>query len=401
MARLSLNVFCFLLLLFNVFLYVYMTISEFLTVKYVSYMLIILFLLSFFLFGVLSRGEDFKKVKHDFLLIFLFAMLIFIYIVDYIIRDNSIYGDFVFDSVRVSIQQILFFIVWFYLFSRKIYQNDGVRFFLVFWSVLFIACFLNVMIDFFCADCIYISSDYKIPGRAAGVFLNPNIAAESLLVSMIALISLADKKYSGIIFFFGVLGCILTFSRGAIGICAILFLIFVVFRVLSYKFVLSFVMVAPFFITTVLMSFQDYIPSESAGVLERLLSLTGQADWRNESSDSRFDVVNLAWNLFWESPIVGNGNGSVYQFGSLIGTHNIYLRFLSDFGFLGFFIYLALIWRITYIGFAFRNPIVVSFFIYFLCWGFFSHNTLETFTSIVGLSYMAVYARYSLVVKRV
>lgn len=393
-----LSLFLFLLLFFNCFFYGYMIEIGVITTSYTSFMLLFCFMSVFVFFKVVD-GRNLNLIRSDFFLLWLLSSLVVVYVVDYVLRGYGVYNNLVYNLVKISIQQLLFFIVWFYLFSNKVFQKNGLNFFLVFWSVFFVACFLNVVVDFFCTDCIYAPSDYKIPGRAAGVFLNPNIAAESLLISMIALISLAARKYVGIIFLIGSLGCILTFSRGAIGICGVIFVIFVLFRVLSFKFALVFVGIAPFFIATVVLFFQDYIPSESAGVLERLLSLTGQADWRNESSDSRFDMVNFAWNLFLESPLVGNGNGSVYQSGSPIGTHNIYLRFLSDFGLLGFFLYLALIWRITYIGFAFRNPVVLSFFVYFLCWGFFSHNTLETFTSILGLSYMAAYARYSLIVR--
>lgn len=59
-------------------------------------------------------------------------------------------------------------------------------------------------------------SDRYVAGRAAAMFLNPNIAGTALIISLILSIDIVHKKWRSLIIFFVFIGVALTFSRASI-----------------------------------------------------------------------------------------------------------------------------------------------------------------------------------------
>ena len=227
-------------------------------------------------------------------------------------------------------------------------------------------------------------------GRPAGFYVNSNNCGcaliEALLVGIGLLRPIYRLPYACAI---GV-GVFLTFSRAALlawlVVMAILLLMGIVpHRHLVWWFIGLVVSITA--LVTIGGNFFDIAQLEDAGlinnnVLERLSQTEGASQATDDSTLARIAVAELAWKMFINHPLIGNGIGSTLDLdvGGLvdhhISTHNQYLYFLADHGVLGILIYPLLIYSMLYPFNNKHRSVNVALAVFCLIWGFFSHTVI-------------------------
>lgn len=240
----------------------------------------------------------------------------------------------------------------------------------------------------------------NITGRAAGYYLNPNRTGCALVLGMIFGIGILPKQLRIPFALLVILGIFLTFSRGAILGWVIVMIIFIRSGVISSKQVLLWLLL----ITTMFLVFEPILSNIDVHELQRsglikvdVKNITERLEWfqnplanKEDSGDSRLEVVMTAWNMFVEHPILGNGIASTQNLHNLgISTHNMYLLFLTENGILGILILPLLVYVVTWKARGESKYIGLAFSSFILLWGLFSHNIVEERYILMSFSLMA------------
>jgi O-antigen ligase len=237
-------------------------------------------------------------------------------------------------------------------------------------------------------------------GRAAGYFIDPNRAGCALMLGMIFGMGIIPRQLRIPFALLVIFGIFLTFSRGAILGWFIVMAIFIQSGVIPRKQVLFWVVG----ITTIILVLGPVLSNLDLNELQRLglikvdiKNITGRLEWfqnpvanRDDSGDSRLEVVITAWNMFVEHPILGNGIASTKNLNNWgISTHNMYLLFLTEHGILGIFILPLLVYAVTWNSRGESKHIALAFSAFILLWGLFSHNIVEDRSILIIFSLMA------------
>jgi O-antigen ligase len=237
-------------------------------------------------------------------------------------------------------------------------------------------------------------------GRAAGYFVDPNRGGCSLILGMIFGMGILPKQLRIAFALLVIFGIFLTFSRGAILGWFIVIPIFIKSGVIPRK-QLSFWAVG---ITTIILVFGQVLSNIDLNELQRsglitvnIKNITGRLEWfqnplanKEDSGDSRVEVVMTAWNMFVEHPILGSGIASTKNLNNLgISTHNMYLLFMTEHGILGIFILPLLVYAVTWHSRGETKQIALAFSAFILLWGLFSHNIVEDRSILIIFSLMA------------
>jgi len=225
----------------------------------------------------------------------------------------------------------------------------------------------------------------KVPGRAAGLYINPTISGFILVLAVTSAIPAMNIPQRWILLCVGSVGIFLTFSRaswlllfasivwlfwngylgmrrqrsilGMIALSAVALLVYSIMTGALAELVLN-------------TSLRNYVDSNT-------LARLGQTQFATDhSADEREAVVWLALNKFMQSPnpFLGYGLALTHEWEFRVSTHNMYLMFLIEGGFLGLTVYvsmLAILWQKA-AGIA--KLVTVQFVIF----GLFSHNILDS-----------------------
>ena len=157
-------------------------------------------------------------------------------------------------------------------------------------------------------------------GRAAGYFVDPNRGGCSLILGMIFGMGILPKQLRIAFALLVIFGIFLTFSRGAILGWFIVIAIFIRSGAIPRKQVLFWAVG----ITTIILVFGQVLSNIDLNELQRsglitvdIKNITGRLEWfqnplanKEDSGDSRVEVVMTAWNMFVEHPILGSGIAS-------------------------------------------------------------------------------------------
>ena len=265
-----------------------------------------------------------------------------------------------------------------------------VRAFMVVMAVAAIlAVFLNI-VDFFWP---YLSN---VPGRAAGLYVNPNISGKMLCFLMVAGVLVVPKKLQFSFVLICGIGVILTFSRGAWALWIIGFAWFLLrdqgklsFRMI-YKSIFAITVALVVGATLYFGILGGFIenswiePYLTSNTLQRLgisaVTISG------ESAEIREALVYTSLQEWSEKPVFGHGASytATWEDDGGVRSHNMYLMFLVEGGLIGFFVYMALLvglWLSTVgLGRALVVLIAVS--------GLFTHNNLEQVSVIIMLAFV-------------
>jgi O-antigen ligase len=237
-------------------------------------------------------------------------------------------------------------------------------------------------------------------GRAAGYYLDPNRTGCALILGMIFGIGILPKQLRIAFALLVLFGIFLTFSRGAILGWFIVIPIFIQSGVIPRKQVL----LGAVGITTIILVFGQVLSNIDLNELQRsglikvdIKNITERLEWfqnplanKEDSADSRVEVVMTAWNMFVEHPILGSGIASTQNLNNWgISTHNMYLLFLTEHGILGIFIFPLLVYAVTWHSRGETKHIALAFSAFILLWGLFSHNIVEDRSILIIFSLMA------------
>jgi hypothetical protein len=234
----------------------------------------------------------------------------------------------------------------------------------------------------------------KVPGRAAGFYVDPNVAAYALSLIMLCAIETVPRRLRWLFLLACGLGVLLTFSRSGwivwgtgvawmgwqsesrSGIKKIV--------VAAASVVLGFGFLATVFFGG-LGSFLMNTPIGShldANTLARLG--VGAASLSGHSADLHQEEIWYSFSQISQQPLFGHGLGYVYEWGLPVGPHDVYLRFLVEGGVCGLVFYLLLIWLLWSMSRGIDRVLVLQIIIA----SFFNHNILEIPTVILVMTFL-------------
>jgi hypothetical protein len=216
-----------------------------------------------------------------------------------------------------------------------------------------------------------------IPGRAAGLLVNPNGSAITLCLAMIMTVEIVRPGLRSWYVWLVGAGVLLTFSRGgaAVWLFAVCYLMVerivrpgAIVRGLALAALLA---VGGLFLTDRL----DLGVEVAAAIASETTS--GLRLDQDLSADPRFGDAIMAWQMFLDRPLMGNGVGATAEWDRFESAHNIYLRHLAEYGVVGSIIVpllaCALLWRPG----GSRSRVAGLVAGAALLWGMVSHNILD------------------------
>jgi hypothetical protein len=239
-------------------------------------------------------------------------------------------------------------------------------------------------------------------GRSAGLYANPNLAAEALVLGMILSLATIPHRYRFAFMLIAGVGILTTFSRAGIVVWCLAVAGTVLGGMVRFKNFIVSISIAALVMVLIVVPQWDQARQflKSTGVLN--VNVEGRVNWfmnPSASSDSssleRAYIAQLAWQKFSEHPIFGSGTGASREGWDGVannGTHNMYLALMVDHGLLGLLVLplllLSVMWAARgeskYIGRIFGLSVVLL--------AFASHKILDmpqTFTLFALMAAMA------------
>lgn len=358
--------------------------------------LISLFIGAEFLLLVFTRFATLKYIPSEFIIwcvgylaISLFSFIwVLCFYIEYSFSNQS------YQEVRTRILSELFLIIMYLIFAKSRQIQNLTR--LAICLAVLLAVFNNISE---LSDPL-VFQGLNTSGRPAGYYINPNRTGYALILGMIFGVGILPKKLRIIFALLVIFGTFLTFSRAAILGWFIVIAIFIQSGVIPRKQIFLWVVG----ITTMVLLFSSVLSNLDLNELQRsglikvdIKNITGRLEWfqnpvanKEDSGDARVEVVKVAWDMFVEHPILGNGIASTNNLNNLgISTHNMYLLFMTEHGILGIFILPLLVYAVTWHSRGESKPIALAFSLFILLCGLFSHNMVEERYILMSFSLMA------------
>lgn len=221
------------------------------------------------------------------------------------------------------------------------------------------------------------------PGRAAGLYINPNIAGLFIAMAMVAGVEIIPRRWR-LPFVLGCgVGILLTFSRSAwiLWGVGVVWLGWQRYIGSGQNRVLALVLGAMIGIGFVGLLFTGGLGNLVAGSsfsshldanTQARLGI-GASSLSGHAAHERIALIFDSLRIGSEAPLVGHGLGYTAEWQFPVGPHDMYLLFFVEGGMLGMMLYLALmvlLWRYsTGVGKIVALQLIVA--------GIFSHNQLE------------------------
>jgi O-antigen ligase len=312
------------------------------------------------------------------------------------------------EPLRYRIREVLFLLLMLVIFSKySIVQLWTKR-------AILLVTFMNIFINFYQ---LFNPSAFPVKDegsllygsqRVFGFYGDSNSAGFALILCIILSVDLIKPKYRFPFVLLGGIGILPTFSRGAM-ICWFLtvIILFITKIIPRYQIpYISFSLITIFIILQLQLSNlsslerPDGSPLLSQNMQDRIAWIVDPFSSKSQNIDnnSRGFLIQQSWQKFAEKPFLGNGLDSTQtqlSVGLSQNTHNMYLKFMVEHGFLGIFIYpmlvLAAIWKARgetkKIGLVFATNLLI--------WGFFSHMIIRDFSILVAFGLMGCMAKQS------
>ena len=249
------------------------------------------------------------------------------------------------------------------------------------WVVLLLAVASILQEYFNPAAYVFAEAGQGIQGRAAGLYQNPNSAAQTLVMILALLMLHGTAKTNLIALLVTLVGLLLTFSRGGLVAWALLVIVATVrgrltrWLIVVLLFCMVMIMVAG---SQLLDAIATMIPRENQDSLDRIAWLLGQGKANYDWGNSRDYLAEYAWSQFLTAPTLGHGLGAMWVWAGESGSHNMILRHLVEYGIGGVLIFPF------FLVFSLRSApqdadrrwlILIALVVLML--GMFSHNMLE------------------------
>jgi len=239
-----------------------------------------------------------------------------------------------------------------------------------------------------------------LPGRSAGLYINPTLAGEALVLGMILSVTVLGPRYRGPFVLVTGIGILTTFSRGGILTWVIAVAGLMLLRGISLKNILLPCVLGIVFGILIVLPRLDQILTTwertgvlNTNVLERLEWLSDPTGVSDRSSSERKYLAQQAWDKIAERPVLGSGTGSSYE--ATIPPHNQYLAFMLDHGLIGVMILPLLILAVVWHARGEMRHEAILFACVFLLLSLFSNTMLGTQYNLLAISLMAAMAAMS------
>ncbi len=260
----------------------------------------------------------------------------------------------------------------------------------------------------------FIPADHSAsnPGRAAGFFVNANIAGGLLVIMCIAIMPFLAMRWRVLLILIMGMGVFPTFSRSATLLAILVSLVWILRGHLSKKTLLILLIAVPFasIIGTTLfskgLSSTEINHDNVAGRLQFFETMGKETG--DESAQERRYVAQLAWQKFTEKPLVGHGMGELDETSPAWGfphpPHNMYLQMMFEQGIWGGILYVTFLGIIVFKGMRLyrralsrqSSELGVAFIliaVYFAFLGLFSNTLLIESVGIIILASLLVKER--------
>jgi O-antigen ligase/polysaccharide polymerase Wzy-like membrane protein len=243
----------------------------------------------------------------------------------------------------------------------------------------------------------------RVVGRSAGLYEDPNLAGEALVLGMILSFTVLEHRYRAPFILLTGIGVLLTLSRASI----LAWLIAVTGILLAGRVHLKHVLltgVGAFIVASVILLprlDQLLMTWERTGVLnvnvvERLAWLTDPVGTSDHSSWERMYVAKQAWEKIADHPLLGSGTGTAYQQSEqYTATHNQYLSLMMDHGILGVMILPLFILAATWGAREESRTVAIVFASAVLILSLFTHSILYRPHAVILFCLMAAMAAMS------
>ncbi len=210
------------------------------------------------------------------------------------------------------------------------------------WIALFLAIASLLQEYFDPATYVFAAAGQGIPGRAAGLYLNPNIAAQALVMILVCKMSSGSRSANLVASLVVLIGLFFTFSRAGLLAWAALLMLATVFGRLPRWFLLGIALCAAMILFAghqLFDALSELVSPENRDSLGRLAWLLGQGNLSDYSAGEREYVAAYGWQQFLQAPLVGHGLGYVWVWSADVATHNLILRHLVEYGIVGVLIF--------------------------------------------------------------
>ena len=223
----------------------------------------------------------------------------------------------------------------------------------------------------------------SVPGRAAGLYVNPNIAGQFIAMAMVAGVTVLPRHLRLMFVLVCGLGVLLTFSRGA-WILWGLGMVWLGGAGVIIKACIRFLLVASASVIAL-----GLIAFLFSGELGAILEQTGLSDYLDANTRARLGMTGSQLSdyaaqtrilLIWESiqigkeaPIFGHGLGYTNEWRLPYQPHNMYLLFWVEGGLIGLLFYAGLMLLLLLNSVGIGKILVAQLIVA----GMFTHNQLE------------------------
>lgn len=241
----------------------------------------------------------------------------------------------------------------------------------------------TIVLDFAYPGLLYpTDTSGAVLGRAAAMYINPNMAGEAILLVFLLGCAVMKPKYRTSLFILAGAAIIMTFSRSSIIAWVLLWPILLAKKILPKSALVVMAIVAGL-LFGFFGSIENYLQgrTEFDSALDNILArmdFFSNYKLNDDSSEERAAVIKAGWELFLQSPIFGSGAGATLFWSHRGSTHNQLLLLAAEYGVLGIGLWIwmvIILWR----GKFFQNhglQLAVAFLFIFM--SMFTHLMLDS-----------------------
>lgn len=230
-------------------------------------------------------------------------------------------------------------------------------------------------------DVFYPGFFSDIPGRGAGLYVDPNSAGMALVFGCLIGLDTIRRSWQKDLFVMCCLvGVLATFSREAAISFAVILIVGSLCRVFSpHRLIIVGAVVTTLFVVK---NLDNTLTDKNILTSDVQARLTFQ--WSDSSTKDRERLMYKTLELFEASPLIGQGFGTTTYWAD-IPAHNTYLNLMVDCGILGALVIPGLILSIRRRTWDFN-----TFAVIFLLWGFLNHQVLSELYALITIAVLAV-----------
>lgn len=223
-----------------------------------------------------------------------------------------------------------------------------------------------------------------VAGRAAGLYLNPNISGAALMFGMLVTMGLLNVRWRGVFVLVVGLGVLTTFSRAALAAWLIVAASLMIrdLRTLGIGRLVAKLVAASVVVGAVSGIALYNLSSEQTAAMEgviadRLGSFMSEDAQDDVSTSERRQLLAMVGARIWQHPWFGGGLGTNRFLDRETGSHNQYLDLMVQHGVVGLLVLPLLCLALIYGSHRPQRGNAVQFALLLMFWGLFSHNMLD------------------------